>query len=102
MIYRGQAAPSRAVTANVSAIAFFMGEALIRVASHYPTILDVTLEQVQNAIDAGARAISVVVNRKTSHVAIRDDGVGVSPADLQASLPDIEEVLGKGALILLS
>ena len=61
-----------------SRLDFHMGEALCRVASMYPTLLDIILEQVQNAIDANAKNILVVLNRKTSHIAIRDDGDGVT------------------------
>lgn len=65
---------------------FHMGEAFCRVASDYPTILDVVLEQVQNAIDANAKTISVVLNRKTRHIAIRDDGDGVTEATFEEAL----------------
>ena len=38
-----------------------MGEAFIRVASDYPTILDVILEQVQNALDANSKKIFILL-----------------------------------------
>lgn len=69
-----------------SRLDFHMGEAFCRVASDYPTILDVILEQVQNAIDANAKTISVVLNRKTRHIAIRDDGDGVTEATFEEAL----------------
>lgn len=69
-----------------SRLDFHMGEAFCRVASDYPTILDVILEQVQNAIDANAKTISVVLNRKTRHIAIRDDGDGVTEAIFEEAL----------------
>jgi len=66
-----------------------MGEAFCRVASDYPTVLDVILEQVQNAIDANAKNISVVLNRKTRHIAIRDDGDGVSREKFEEALQQV-------------
>jgi len=66
-----------------------MGEAFCRVAAVYPTILDVILEQVQNAIDANANIIAVVLNRKTRHIAIRDNGDGVSQREFEQALQRI-------------
>lgn len=62
---------------NHSRLEFHMGEALCRVAGAYPMILEVILEQVQNALDANAKTIWVVLSQKTRHIAIRDDGEGV-------------------------
>jgi len=69
-----------------SSMGFHMGEAFCRVASDYPTVLDVILEQVQNAIDANATKVSVVLNRKTRHIAIRDNGDGVSSETFDSAL----------------
>ena len=69
-----------------SRLDFHMGEAFCRVASDYPTVLDVILEQVQNAIDANAKTITVVLSRKTRHIAIRDDGDGVSKKTFEEAL----------------
>ncbi len=74
------------VRSKHSRLDFHMGEAFLRVASDYPTILDVILEQVQNAIDAEAKTITVVLNRKTRHIAIRDDGEGVSVETFETAL----------------
>lgn len=91
-----------------SSLGLHMGEALCRIASTYPTILDVILEQVQNAIDANAKSISVVLNRKTRHVAIRDDGDGVSVSSLDSALQKIcrtqkqQDKLGRFGIGLIS
>lgn len=69
-----------------SRIALAMGEALCRIANTYPTIPEVILEQVQNAIDANARKISVTLNQKDRNIAIRDDGDGVTRATLDEAL----------------
>lgn len=75
--------------AGSSKLNFHMGEAFCRVASDYPTILDVILEQIQNALDADAKTVSVVLNRKTRHIAIRDDGDGVTRAQFEESLQGV-------------
>ena len=80
-----EVAPTRDVGAH-SRMDFHMGEAFCRVASAYPTILDVVLEQVQNAIDANAKSITVVLSRKTRHIAVRDDGDGVSASTFEQAL----------------
>lgn len=72
-----------------SRLDFHMGEAFCRIASDYPTVLDVILEQVQNAIDANARSILVLLNRKTRHIAIRDDGDGASREKLEKALQEV-------------
>lgn len=71
---------------NHSRLDFHMGEAFCRVASDYPTVLDIILEQVQNAIDANAKNVLVVLNRKTRHIAIRDDGDGVTQEMFEEAL----------------
>lgn len=71
---------------GTSLLDFHMGEAFCRVASDYPTLLDVVLEEVQNALDANAKTISVVLNRKTRNAAIRDDGDGVSVSTFEKAL----------------
>lgn len=74
------------VPGSHSRLDFHMGEAFCRVASDYPTVLDIILEQVQNALDADAKNILVVLNRKTRHIAIRDDGNGVSQEMFEEAL----------------
>lgn len=81
-----------------SRIDFHAGEALHRVAASYVTILAVVLEQVQNALDADARSITVVLNRKTRHIAIRDDGSGASATSFETALQQVcqsQKVSGK-------
>lgn len=80
---------SQSASNLVSRLAFHEGEAFYRVAMDYPTILDVILEQVQNALDVNAKTIWVVLNRKTRHIAIRDDGNGTSGDDFEESLASV-------------
>lgn len=75
--------------ASFSRLGLHMGEAFCRIASDYPTILDVTLEQVQNAIDANARTVWVVLNRKTRQIAIRDDGDGRTQAEFEEAILEV-------------
>jgi hypothetical protein len=81
------AAALKAVTpGSLSELNFHMGEAFLRVASDYPTVHEVILEQVQNAIDANAKHVLVVLNRKTRHIAIRDNGDGTSEKTFEEAL----------------
>lgn len=72
-----------------SRLAFNQGEALVRIAGTYATILEVVLEVVQNALDVEAKNIDIVLNRKTRHIAIRDDGNGVSREEFDAALQSV-------------
>lgn len=93
---------------NHSRLGFHMGGAFCRVASDYPTITDVILEQVQNAIDANASIITVKLNRKTRHVAIRDNGDGVNREDFEQALRSVcqsgkaKDKLGRFGIGLIS
>ncbi len=72
-----------------SSLDFHKGQAFIKVAGFYPTIFDVILESVQNAIDSGARSIQVVLNRRTRNIAIRDDGQGVGREAFEKALHEV-------------
>lgn len=61
-----------------SHLAFSMGNALLRMANHYPTLMEVVLEQVQNAIDSEATRIGIVLNKKKRILSVSDNGHGAS------------------------
>ena len=69
-----------------SEVNFNRGRALCKIAGEYPTLVEVIYEAVQNAVDANATDISVLLNRKTCHIAVRDNGDGVSIAKFEAAL----------------
>jgi hypothetical protein len=54
------------------------GKALLFLASFYPSLLEVILEIVQNALDEGASRVWININYKSRHVAVRDNGRGTS------------------------
>lgn len=66
-----------------------LGRALLHIASSYPTVHDIVMESVQNAIDAGAKHIGIILNRKTRRIVITDDGDGVSIEDFNAALKSV-------------
>lgn len=76
---------------NTSTLGFHSGNVLLQVASTYDTILKVVLEQIQNALDAGAKSIEVIVNLKSGEIYVRDNGDGVSGISLSNALSLIGE-----------
>lgn len=74
---------------HASSVNFHHGEALLRIASTYPTIFEVVMEQVQNAIDVNAKRIQIVLNRKTRNITVMDDGDGVSREDFEYALGSV-------------
>lgn len=65
-------------TPGNSKIDFHHGQALLRVAGHYPTLAEVVYEAVQNALDADATNINVAINHKKRILTVSDDGVGTT------------------------
>lgn len=76
-----------------SPFGFHQGSALLKLASFYPRLLDVLLEEVQNCIDKGARMVQVIINQKTRNIAIRDDGDGVSQHEFEQALTSISKTM---------
>ncbi len=72
-----------------SKLEFHQGNTLAAVAETYPTLQKVTLETIQNAIDAGAIRISVVINFQKREILIQDDGEGASQAKFEKALRQI-------------
>ncbi len=78
---------------------FPAGKILVRLANEYPFVLLVILENVQNALDANARNVSVRINQKTSCITVRDDGDGVSVSGFQEALQSVcESAKSRGKL----
>ena len=79
--------PSRSV------VRFHQGAALMRMADTYPTLLDVILEQVQNALDINVRArkIWIEISYKARHCIVRDNGLGASEVEFNPALQSICE-----------
>ncbi|HUC01366.1 MAG TPA: ATP-binding protein [Candidatus Paceibacterota bacterium] len=73
-------------TAESSKIDFHHGQALLRVAGHYPTLAEVVYEAVQNALDADATNINVAINHKKRTLTVSDDGVGTTRSRFEDAL----------------
>lgn len=68
---------------------FHHGQALLKTAGYYPTLLGMVLEVVQNGIDSNAKNIWLSVNMKTRIISIRDDGEGASDAQFRQALNQV-------------
>ncbi len=81
-----------------TAIKFNQGQALLHLAGMYPTLHEVILELVQNALDKDVRAtrIWIVVNQKTRHIAVRDNGAGTTLDRFNEALASVAEPGRKG------
>ncbi len=87
------------MTKNTSEVNFSQGRALCKIAGEYPTLYEVIMESVQNAIDAGATDIEILLNRKNCNIVIHDNGCGVGMADFQNALNRVcESVKERGKL----
>jgi len=74
---------------KLSNIDFHQGRALSRIADEYPTLVDVVLEAVQNAIDANADQIIISINQNRMRISVRDNGEGVSQREFEEALTSI-------------
>jgi hypothetical protein len=76
-----------------SVVKFHQGAALLRLADTYPTLLDVILEQVQNALDINVRAdrVWIEINYRTRQCIVRDNGRGASEKTFNSALQSICE-----------
>ena len=66
-----------------------LGQILMMVAGTYPSLLDATLEQVQNALDAKATVIGIRINLKKRGLDIVDNGQGVTRHKFERCLAQI-------------
>lgn len=91
---------------------FHEGNALLHIANTYPTISAVILENIQNALDALARDVWVVIRfhkgSRERKIVIRDNGLGISRKKLTTSLTQVcstmkaEDDLGRFGIGLVS
>jgi hypothetical protein len=65
------------------------GVAWLIIAGTYRSLLSATAEQVQNALDAGAREIRVLIDYKRSLLRVEDNGEGVSAEDFDEKIKNI-------------
>ena len=67
-------------SSNETIIQFNKGQALLHLASMYPTMLEVLLELVQNAIDTDVQAnqVWIKINYGTGFISVKDNGKGTS------------------------
>ncbi|MFC1656546.1 ATP-binding protein [Patescibacteria group bacterium] len=79
-----------------SNLAFSQGPALISIAETYPTLLEVLLEAVQNALDSGATKIWINVNRQIRQITIQDNGRGVTEKRFEDALQSVCETIKPG------
>lgn len=75
--------------AESARIGFNPVNTLFDTAATYHTLMDAISEMVQNAIDANAPRIRVIVDQKKRNVTIQDSGDGVSREDFDACIADI-------------
>ena len=75
-----------------------IGQTLRRLAGEYPTLQDVILELVQNALDIDVRAnrIMIALNYRTHHLAVRDNGNGTTIERFDAALASVADTGRKG------
>lgn len=85
-------------TRRTVAIRINQGMALKHLAGLYPTLHDVLLEQVQNALDVDvvATRIWIKINQKTRFITVRDNGSGASTTKFEEALSSVAEPGRKG------
>lgn len=76
-----------------SPFGFHEGEALLRLAGYYPSLLDVLLELVQNSIDKNARLIRIAIDMRIRQILNRDDGDGVDQKEFEKALTHISSTI---------
>jgi hypothetical protein len=74
---------------KTSEVSFDMGEALIRIAGTYPTLLEVILEIVQNALDVMANHINIVFDMQKRIIIVEDNGDGVNQEEFNRALRSV-------------
>ncbi|MFO0718987.1 MAG: ATP-binding protein [Candidatus Paceibacterota bacterium] len=83
-------------------IRFVQGNVLRHLSNTYPTLLEVVLESVQNAIDRDVEATEVwiTINYKTRNIFVRDNGRGTTIERFNAALRSVsgEHRKGQGSL----
>ncbi|MCX6746264.1 MAG: ATP-binding protein, partial [Candidatus Parcubacteria bacterium] len=78
---------------GLSPFAFHQGLTLLRIAEHYPYLIDVVLEAIQNALDAHATIIWVMIDHQKRKLRIEDNGDGASKSKFDRALRSICETM---------
>ncbi len=79
-------------TSGLSLVKFHSyGDALLGIASTYPKLIDVILEEIQNALDVNACMIWVTINFKKRTVVIQDNGDGISIEEFEEALRSVNK-----------
>ena len=82
-----------------SRLALSQGRALCKIANEYPTLYEVIMESVQNAIDAEATVIELLLNKKHRQIVVQDNGKGVTKEEFEVALMQVcESVKERGKL----
>lgn len=77
------------------AIEFHQGKVLMRLAKHYADLLAVTLEVVQNAVDALATRIEIQLNLAKHTLTVCDNGTGASREKVALALKSVGDTMKK-------
>lgn len=75
--------------ARSSQLDFHKGKALLTLANTYPTLTQVLLEIVQNALDAAATRVYITVNWRERSVRVQDNGDGASIDDFEQAMSQV-------------
>ena len=78
---------------GLSPFAFHQGLTLLRIAEHYPYLLDVVLESIQNCLDAHATMIWVMIDHQKRKLRVEDNGQGASKTKFDNALQRICETM---------
>lgn len=74
---------------------FHHGNSLFHLAGTYPTLQDVILEMIQNALDAWAVSIKINIDYRKRLITIQDDGNGVTEEKFIKALSSIAQSIKK-------
>jgi len=73
-----------------SKIETHQGSMILHAADRYPTLLEVILEQIQNALDVvGATHVWVTINKKKRRISVSDNGEGTSQSNFEMALRSV-------------
>jgi len=93
---------------HTSVIRTHQGQALLYVANRYPRLIDVTLEIIQNAIDSGATAVAINIDKRKRILEVADNGDGATVDKFNLALRSVcqslkaEDKLGQFGIGLIS
>jgi hypothetical protein len=76
-------------TTVLDRFSLFEGSALLSLAQEYPTLHEVILEAVQNALDEDAKLVEISLNYPKRRLSITDDGNGKTPEEFMLPLDSV-------------